>query len=477
MTATPTCLLRLGHARADVTPPVGIYHGFWGASKHDRATGVHRPLYADVLALAPLSGGGQTMVRVALDLCGLVGRQHEDMQQAVGTACHLPATDVVITSSHTHSSGWLAPDRLGLPGGELIQPYLQSLREKVQAAAREAMAGMREVTISYASGRCSMAANRDYWDDLNERYACGYNPDEPADDTLIVGRVTDSAGQQVAIVINYACHPTTLGYQNTLLSTDFVGAAREVVERATGAPCIYLQGPCGDLGPRDGFVGDTAVADRNGRQVGWAALSALESLGPAATDLCYQGLVVSGATLGIWAHTPQGEARREQAARFAGGTGRVDLPLKPRPDRATLERELAEWRARQRVAEEKGDAVGARDAGAYAERALRWLARIDDVPGEVSYALRYSVYHLGDSLWVTTGGEPFSLLQRELRRRFPRHTVLVSPLDGDMQAAYILEASCYGRGLYQEEPASLAGGSLEMLIEIIGARMAELVNR
>ena len=28
---------------------MGIYHRMWGAARHDRATGVHRPLLGDVL--------------------------------------------------------------------------------------------------------------------------------------------------------------------------------------------------------------------------------------------------------------------------------------------------------------------------------------------------------------------------------------------------------------------------------------------
>ncbi len=52
---SPTSRLRVGHARADITPPVGIYHRLWGAARHDRATGVHRPLLADVLAFATVS--------------------------------------------------------------------------------------------------------------------------------------------------------------------------------------------------------------------------------------------------------------------------------------------------------------------------------------------------------------------------------------------------------------------------------------
>ena len=50
---TPMSRCRAGLGTADITPPVGIYHRFWGAARHDQATGVHRPLRATVLLLAP----------------------------------------------------------------------------------------------------------------------------------------------------------------------------------------------------------------------------------------------------------------------------------------------------------------------------------------------------------------------------------------------------------------------------------------
>src|SRR4029077_11256240 len=117
-------------------------------------------------------------------------------------------------------------------------------------------------------------------------------------------RVTDDAGATFATIVNYACHPTTLAWDNTALSPDYVGAMRETVEGHTGAPCLFLQGASGELGPREGFVGDTAVADRNGRELGYAALSTLTAFPRAGTKFCYTGPVVSGATLGAWAHQP-----------------------------------------------------------------------------------------------------------------------------------------------------------------------------
>src|SRR5204862_2872154 len=99
----------------------------------------------------------------------------------------------------------------------------------------------------------------------------------------------------------------------------------ETVEAATGAPCVFLLGACGELGPRRGFVGDPAVADANGRQLGHAALSALAGLLPALTDLGYDGPVLSGATLATWSPWPLSPERAERAARFAGGRYRAEL--------------------------------------------------------------------------------------------------------------------------------------------------------
>ncbi|MFP6612964.1 MAG: hypothetical protein VB835_11690, partial [Pirellulales bacterium] len=46
--------VQFGIAVGDITPPVGIYCRMWGAARHDVATGVHRPLRATALALAPV---------------------------------------------------------------------------------------------------------------------------------------------------------------------------------------------------------------------------------------------------------------------------------------------------------------------------------------------------------------------------------------------------------------------------------------
>src|SRR3954467_9495155 len=110
----------------------------------------------------------------------------------------------------------------------------------------------------------------------NGRIVCGLNQVAPADDTVVVGRVSSAGdGRVLATIVNYACHPTTLAWENTLISPDYIGAMREVVEANTaGALCLFLQGASGELGPAHQYVGDTAVADQHGRRLGYSALAA-----------------------------------------------------------------------------------------------------------------------------------------------------------------------------------------------------------
>ena len=472
---TPTSRLRFGLARIDITPPVGIYHPMWGAARHHRATGVHRPLTAEAMVFAPLGGDSPPILRLQMDHVGMTAEHQATVISMVSQATKLPASQVITTFSHTHSSGNFSPDRVHLPGGELIPGYVVELNEKLVTVATQALATVQEAVITYGRGRCTMAANRDYWDDDHNFYACGYNPGVPADDTLLVARVTDVTGALLATLVNYGCHPTTLAWENTLISPDFIGAMREVVEAATGAPCIYAQGACGELGPRQSHHGNLAVADNNGRNVGYAALATLATLDPPAADFCYTGPVISGATLGTWAHQPLNADRAQQAQLFTGGSYVVELPQKPLPDPVALEAEMEEWGTRQQEADERGETVAARDYGARLERARRWIMRVRHLMGRPTAPFHVAVHRLGDAFWITTGGEPYSLIQTELRQRFPNHPIIFSPLAGDFQVAYLLPADRYGKGLYQEEPSILAQGCLEILIEAVAERVQALL--
>ena len=149
--SSPTSVLRIGHAHADMTPPVGIYHRMWGAARHDRATGVHRPLQADVLVLEPVGRPEERILRVQLDLVLLTDEQTDEVVADLVRAAGVDRDRVLVTFSHSHAAGFFLPDRIPLPGGEHIEPYLAGLKGTLGSLAREALENLEESVVSYAA--------------------------------------------------------------------------------------------------------------------------------------------------------------------------------------------------------------------------------------------------------------------------------------------------------------------------------------
>ena len=475
---SPTSLCRFGLAVRDITPPVGIYHRMWGAATHDRAEGVHRPLTATAIVFAPASASFEQQVLVTMDHCLLMPPELGRLTDRICSDCGVSPDQLLITFSHTHAAGLMDTSRADIPGGELIEPYLEDVADEISAAIRHAMDDMQLVVITYVTGRCDLAAHRDYWDSSSGNYVCGFNPDAEADDTLLVARVTsDASGQLVATIVNYACHPTTLAWENRLISPDFVGAMRETIEQATGAPSVFLQGASGDLGPRQGYVGDTRVADQNGRQVGYAALAVLENALPPLTRFCYAGPVLSGATLGTWRNESLGDAPLAQKRIW--GLERSTTPLSYREELQNIDetrKQFDHWQREEQQARGSGDGVAANDARAMAERSRRLLARLVSLPLGDFFPFPICIWRIGDALWLAVEGEPYSLLQTALRERFPSTPMIIMGLGGGWRPGYLPTRETYGKGIYQESIAVLAAGCLERLIDVLTERVETLLS-
>ena len=447
---------RFGVATRDVTPPVGVYARSWGAATHEVAEGVHRPFAATAAVFAPISGDEPTLALVAVDLGWFQYLPDERALRAtILQRTGLEDKALLINMSHTHAGANVNSQLTDKPGAELIEPYIEHLTDQIGAAILEAREALAPAWVTYGTGRSALATNRDFWDAEEQRFATGYNPDAPADDTLVVARVTGEAGEVRATLFNYACHPTTLAWKNRQLSPDYIGAAREVLENAFGAPALFLQGASGELAPRDDYVGDTAVADRNGRQLGHSAAAAIESLPPPATRFVYTGIVASGANLGTWEHQPADEEQFRASEQLAAQEHHVELARK--------------------------EALGVVDSLSTAtpdsvqerEKALRRRFLSEALGDDPVYSMPVWTWRLGEALLVAVPNEPYSVFQVELRRRFAGTPLLVLGVT-NRTMGYLSPAESYGTGLYQEQQSPFAPGCLEQTIEVAATALAEL---
>jgi len=434
---------RIGVAREDITPPVGIYARSWGAAKRDVAEGIHRPLTLTCITFQR-DANDAPLVLIAADLGWWRSREDEwAIRGPILEALSLDESRLMFCLSHTHAGPGLQRDNADRPGGHLIAPYQDKLRDAAIRAARGALLEHQPAMLTWRYGTCDLATNRDLPEPGGKRVVVGYNPANDTDDTLLVGRVTrDDGGGTIATIVNYACHPTTLAWDNTLISPDYVGAMREVVEAHTSAPCAFLQGASGELAPAEQYSGDTALADRHGRRLGFAVLSTCEAMERPGTRLAYAGVVESGAPLAVWRQEPTPLGTDIGAHRVL-----VSLPLRPLPSTAEIE---AQWAAcTDPVIKER----------LWRKRFVRKIVG-DGTAAEMSLW----IWRLGDGLLFGQPNEMYSLFQTQLRRTFePRHVAVMNLVNGS--AGYLPPAALYDTDIYQVWQSPFARGGLERLID------------
>jgi hypothetical protein len=435
---------RIGIARTDITPPVGIYARNWGAAKHDVASSIHRSLTLTAMTLAPLAGG-PTLVFVDTDLGWWKTPQtFRSFQARLLESLSLEPANLIFALSHTHSGPPLMDADDSLPSSGLHRAWMNDLFELTVRSVHQAIDSQFAATLDWHVGRCSLATSRDLPDPdpRKERVVCGYSPNGESDDALLVGRVTDSTGRIRATLTNYACHPTTLAWDNTAISPDYVGAMRETIQQATDAPAMFLLGACGELAPRYQYVGDPAIADRHGKQLGFAALATLHDMEPPGVQLAFREVVESGAPLAVWKHEPSEPSRQLRAIQTS-----VELPIKNWPSAEELEKQRLACTDR-----------------AFEER-LRRKCNIRLAVGDgSSFDLPIHVWRIGDAVLVGSCCEAYSVLQRELRRRFPDNAIVcVNLLNGSI--GYLPPAELYDTDVYPVWQTPFDQGCLEQTLE------------
>ncbi len=239
-------ILMGGVAEVDITPPVGL--PLWGyAARSGPSRGILDPLFARVLVLEV---GDQRLALVALDLGRPFGPASlESLRAAVRKSSQI--SSVLVVASHTHA-GPIVQDEY--PGGDTPHWETAALT-KIAQAVDEAHWHSLPVRIGTGYGLVSIGHNRRRvnqdgtisWLDRNPTRI----PTAPVDPVVSVLRVDTRDGSPLAILVNFACHPVTLGPDNFEFSADFPGVATKTVREAfAGKPvCFFLQGAPADINP------------------------------------------------------------------------------------------------------------------------------------------------------------------------------------------------------------------------------------
>jgi len=432
----------IGVGRRDMTPEIGIYCHMWGSATHDQAETIHRPLFATAICIQN-DARDRRVIIATIDYCWFPSyRTVEELCAPIRAEFNLQKHELLLIVTHSHSVPQVDPEFESRPGGDKIPAFRAKLHRALQEAVREAVASAAPAILSWTSGQCTLARKRDFPDPESGRILCGPNPAGVPDHTVLVGRVTAlTSGRTLATLVNYACHPVSLGGGNRSVSPDYVGALSETVEADTGgAPCLFLHGPSGNQTPRDCYAADPAVADANGAILGHAALSALHGMLPPGKCLSFKGPQNSGAPLAIW-ETRDFDVDTTLEARVTYAR----LPPKAWPTIAEIDEAIAT----------------AQDRAAWT-RMTRLRQFVINLAEGFGNGFPIWVVRMGQAVLVGVPAEAFTDLQVELRRRFPDLAIVVTN-DTNGTYNYLPPAAYYGNGAYEQDCADFGPGSLEIV--------------
>ncbi|MCY3766948.1 MAG: neutral/alkaline non-lysosomal ceramidase N-terminal domain-containing protein [Gemmatimonadetes bacterium] len=221
--------LRMGAAKVDVTPPVGLSMAGY-AGRTNPAIGVHLPLWARAFVCE------QELVRVALVVVDTVGFSEdttERMREAILERTGIAIDGILIATTHTHSGPVTTRFRDNAPDPS----YMADLKERIVDAVIKASNDLKPVSIGFAQMREPVFHH-------NRR-----KDGQPIDSMLGLVRFSAEDGSAVATWVNYGCHPTILTGTNIYWSPDFPGVVCNELEQAWGGTSAFFNGCLGDVGP------------------------------------------------------------------------------------------------------------------------------------------------------------------------------------------------------------------------------------
>ncbi|HJQ22871.1 MAG TPA: neutral/alkaline non-lysosomal ceramidase N-terminal domain-containing protein [Blastocatellia bacterium] len=232
--------LLAGTGKSDITPPVGTPLAGYGARLGKPSTGVHDPTEARALVI---DNGTEKIAFLSVDHLGFDHAMVERIRELVNKATGIAPDHVFVMSSHTHSGGGAYLEPFPILAGRYDAGVRDAYSEHAARAVIAACQRMRPARIAFGAGEARGIS----------RFRSSWPPAGPIDPEVGVIRV-DAAdtGKPMAVLMNFAAHPTVVGDKNFEFSADYVYYARRALEQMIGGDvmAIFANGAQGTVAPR-----------------------------------------------------------------------------------------------------------------------------------------------------------------------------------------------------------------------------------
>jgi hypothetical protein len=247
--------IALGVARIDITPNYPVRLAGY-SSRQTESEGVAERIWAKALAIGGDAGDGPAVLMM-VENCGVPAALTAEVAQHLKSKTGLKRERFVVCSTHAHSAPWLPGFAPALSSAPLppehrahMEQYGRELARKMETVALDALAARKPGHLAWTEGAVRFAMNRRPIDKEGHCRGLGVNPSGPVDDALPLLCATDAQGKILALVVNYACHCTTIGGDVNRIHGDWATMAQKYIEAEhPGATAMICIGCAGDANP------------------------------------------------------------------------------------------------------------------------------------------------------------------------------------------------------------------------------------
>ncbi|PGT14822.1 MULTISPECIES: neutral/alkaline non-lysosomal ceramidase N-terminal domain-containing protein [Bacillus cereus group] len=227
---------KIGVCKVDITPPLGI--DFIGYHRDTGINNIEERIYGTIFVFEK---DEIKTVFISIDNIGMLVEDTNIIRERVASELHLPFERITVVYTHTHSG----PETVG--DDPLVQSYKTILVNNVVHGAIAANNNLKLCEVGWGVTKSDIGVNR------RERTSdgkakMGTNIEGVVDNRIGMLAIRDAETKELSgIVVFCTAHPNVLKGDSDVLSADYPGMTREILEKIVSCPVIIVQGAAGNV--------------------------------------------------------------------------------------------------------------------------------------------------------------------------------------------------------------------------------------
>jgi hypothetical protein len=229
-------LSRVGVYKVDITPPLGI--DFIG---YQRPTGINNIDENIFVTAFVFEINDSKSVFISVDNIGMLVEDTEVMRKQISKELEIPTEQIIVVYTHTHSGPATASAK------KSVKSYKDILINNVVKAAVLADKNLQPSEIGWNVTLGELGINRRE-NTPDGKVIMGTNPNGPVDKRVGILAIRNEKTKKLAgLIIFCTAHPNVLKGDSDILSADYPGLTREILEKILNCTVIVVQGASGNI--------------------------------------------------------------------------------------------------------------------------------------------------------------------------------------------------------------------------------------